>query len=275
MNVLLLGSGGYIGSTFAKELLRRSIPHQVWRANDYNSIWTDEIASLLRMIKPTLVVNCLAYIPKDSVASCDQNQEQTIRSNVMLPEMLATVCGGYRVPLAHISTGCLWSDGEEHSENDPPQRSFTGHCGFYIGTKLLGDEAVRNNCEEHYIWRVRLPFDEFDHPRNYLSKLAKFDEVWHHQNTICHRGDFVKGCLDLWEKRAAWGTYHVANPGSIEAPAIWFLMRDAGIRMNHCQFLHGPHGGSKLSVKKLLDAGVSIRPVEEAIHHSITNWRKA
>lgn len=269
--ILLLGATGYIGSAFGRELDRRELDYiPVGRVNHFPAAFRNGLAAF----KPQLVINCAAYIPPESVSLCDQNQSETIRGNVLLPAMLAQACQQHGVALAHLSTGCLWNDGLEHSENDPPHRAFNGHCGFYIGTKVLAEEAVRNNCEQHYIWRVRLPFDEVDHPRNYLSKLARFDEVWDHENTICHRGDFVKACLDLWQLRADWGTYHVANEGSIKAPAIWFAMRDAGIKMNHCQFLPGPQGGSKLSVKKLLDAGVKIRPVELAVFDSIKNWRK-
>lgn len=268
--ILLLGANGYIGSEFARELDRRGLDFiPVGRVNHFPAAFRNGLVAF----KPNLVINCAAYIPAESVSLCDQNQRETIKANTLLPSQLSLCCEHHGVPFAHISTGCLWNDGLEHSEDDPPQRAFNGHCGFYIGTKVLAEEAVRNNCEKHYIWRVRLPFDEVDHPRNYLSKLARFEEVWDHQNTICHRGDFVKACLDLWQMQAAWGTYHVANPGSVFALAIAEYLVDMGIRKNHVEVLRGKEGGSLLSVRKLLDAGVKIRQVEDALEDSIKNWK--
>lgn len=274
--ILLLGAHGYIGSRFASELYERYIPYTTWSANWSYPKWrvsVEELCSMLRITVPQLVINCAAYIPPESVSLCDQNQGETIRSNVLLPLMLAQACQQSGIPFAHISTGCLWSDGQEHSEDDPPQRAFNGHCGFYIGTKVLAEEAVRANCEQHYIWRVRLPFDEVDHPRNYLSKLARFDEVWNHKNTICHRGDFVKACLDLWQMRADWGTYHCCNPGSISANDIVRRLLEYGISKDLPKMVAGQPGASLLSVRKLMNAGVKIRPVEEALEDSIKNWK--
>ena len=64
-----------------------------------------------------------------------------------------------------------------------------------------------------YIWRLRIPFDELDSARNYLSKVQRYPKVYDNVNSISHRADFVRACLDLWEQRAPFGTYNVTNPG--------------------------------------------------------------
>ena len=45
-----------------------------------------------------------------------------------------------------------------------------------------------------YLWRLRIPFDEFDNPRNYLSKVQNYAKVYDNVNSISHRGDFVSAC---------------------------------------------------------------------------------
>lgn len=267
--IVLFGSHGYIGSAFAAEMRERGIEfvagdyrHQNWTCPDVPN-------------GAELVINCAAFIPKTSVADCDCFPTSTMLGNVILPDVLARRCRAQFIPIAHISTGCLWSDEMEHSEDDTPQRSFEGHCGFYIGTKAMAESAVASRCPEHYIWRVRLPFDEFDSDRNYLSKLATLEAVWDHENTFCHRRDFAKACLDLWGLRAPFGTYHVMNPGSVKATSIAQRLIERGIRKTPFQIISGPQGGSRLSVKKLLAAGVKIRPVEDALAESLTNWKPA
>lgn len=261
--ILLLGYTGYIGSAFAHELSARNIP---WTHTKYTD-WSLALPSL----GPSLVINCGAFIPPESVSKCDNLQAETIRGNLLLPASLALVCSQNDIALAHISTACLWSDGKEHAEDDPPQRAFNGYCGFYVGTKVMAEEEVRK-CPKHYIWRVRLPFDEFDSSRNYLSKLAVFPEVFDHTNSVSHRGDFVKACLDLVASNAPFGTYNVTNPGSISAMAIVRRLQEMGIRKDAPLVVTGNGGETKVNVAKLLATGVKMRDAEQAVHDSLKNW---
>ena len=82
------------------------------------------------------------------------------------------------------------------TETDTPNFSFRDlPCSFYSGTKALGEEAIAG-VGQSYIWRLRIPFDEFDNPRNYLSKVQRYSKVYDNVNSISHRADFVKACLD-------------------------------------------------------------------------------
>ncbi len=65
-------------------------------------------------------------------------------------------------------------DGRGFTENDSPNFSFrTNNCSFYSGTKALGEECLQD-AENTYIWRLRIPFNHVDSPRNYLSKLLNY-----------------------------------------------------------------------------------------------------
>ncbi len=101
------------------------------------------------------------------------------------------------------------------TETDTPNFSFRDlPCSFYSGSKALGEEAIAD-IGQSYIWRLRIPFDEFDNARNYLSKVQRYAKVYDNVNSISHRADFVKACLDLWELRAPFGIYNVTNPGFV------------------------------------------------------------
>ena len=69
------------------------------------------------------------------------------------------------------------------TETDPPNFTFRDPpCSFYSGTKALGEEMWRRRLVPRcvgpasYIWRLRIPFDEFDNARNYLSKVQRYAE---------------------------------------------------------------------------------------------------
>jgi dTDP-4-dehydrorhamnose reductase len=264
--ILVIGANGYVGTAICSELLRREIEY----VTDRHYLATDHILNC--EVKYDLVINCAAFIPQTSVAECDKFPSETMKGNVILPAKLAHACDARSIPLAHISTGCLWSDGREHREDDTPDRAFAGHCGFYIGTKVLAETMVQM-IPRHYIWRIRLPFDyNLDNPRNYLRKLILFDEVFDHENSLSHLGDFARACLDMVALQAPYGTYNVVNSGSIKATDIVKTLKGFGVRISEPRVVPGPQGGTRLNVAKLLSTGVKIRSVEEAIIKSLNEW---
>ena len=70
-----------------------------------------------------------------------------------------------------------------------------------VNCEALAEEALAG-LGQSYIWRLRIPFDEVDNPRNYLSKVQRYPKVYDNVNSISHRADFVRACLDLWGLRA-------------------------------------------------------------------------
>lgn len=264
MSLILYGSHGYIGSMFAEEMNARG---QKWTAGD-----RDYLTQLLGFIKPTTVINCAAFVPQPSVSECDRFPGETIMGNVVLPVRLAEACLSLGFVFVQISTGCLWKDGQEHSEADEPQRGFGGRCGMYIGTKIISERFV-SRMPKHYIFRGRLPFDEVDHPRNYLTKLANFSGIYDECNSVSHRRDFAKACLDLLENCAPFGTYNVVNEGALDAIKVADRLFDAGIRTKPNFITTGPEGQCRLSVAKMKSCGVNIRSAEEALDEAIKNWK--
>jgi dTDP-4-dehydrorhamnose reductase len=143
-----------------------------------------------------------------------------------------------------------------------------------VGSKLLAEKLVLDSTEYAYILRIRLPFDEISHPRNYLNKLMEFPTVYRHMNSLTHRGEFARAALDLFETQAEFGIYHVANQGQISAEEVCEKMVRAGIMKGMPLFADHPTTGCRLSTRKLSEAGVMMRNVEEAVDDAIKNWRK-
>jgi dTDP-4-dehydrorhamnose reductase len=261
--ILLIGHG-YMGMAFAKELTSRGRPfHHATHAN-----------ALEHMIvtRYYAVINAAAFVPTPSVSLCDKYKEETIEGNLLFPIILAHACRRGGSILMHLSTACLYDEAHEYPENHKPMRGWDDYCGMYVGTKLMAEWKV-SSLPCHYIVRVRLPFDEIDNHRNYLSKIARYPNVYDHVNSLCHRGDCVKAALDLIDVGAPYGTYHVANDGSISAREIVMQMVMAGIIKKFPEFVPGPCKGTRLNIDKLLSTGVRIRRVEDAVEYAIKNWR--
>lgn len=282
--ILLLGAKGYIGMAFVREMSQRGLEHVCLSRNATD--YTDHVVfdHLLKTFKPELVINCAAFVCKPSVDGNEQHRTETLEANTWLPLMLARRCADQGVVLGQVSTGCLYNGDKEMvgwAEYDPPHLTFETGAGVYVGSKELAERVVRV-FPKHYLWRIRLPFDHLDNERNYVSKLIRYPKVFSALNSISHRGDYVKACLDLWERRAPFGTYNVTNQGAVTAEWIckqinevlglgkdfrfWktdeFMQQMAKTRKSNCV----------LSVRKLLDVGVKIRLVDDAVQDSLAKW---
>ena len=269
---LLLGSTGYIGSEFARQMDVRGVAHcdlahQNVTENELDYLLTENGGPC------DTVINCAAFVPRPSVSLCDRFKEETIRGNLLLPMMLARACHRHERTLVQLSTGCLFDESKNWTEIEQPKRGWDDHCGFYVRTKLLCEEQV-NSCPKTYVVRVRLPFDAYAGERNYLSNLAFFPRVYDHVNSLSHRADCVKAMLDLVTMKADYGTYHCVNPGSIPAREVVRLMRKKGLIDRDPEWVPGPCTGCTLSVDKLLSTGIKIRSVQDAVRDSIENWTK-
>jgi dTDP-4-dehydrorhamnose reductase len=313
--ILLLGASGYIGQAFAIDLRRRSAPFiAVSRAQVVDYTRFDALLSFLRETKPAFLINCAGYTGKPNVDACELAKADTIAGNTLLPLTIANACAAFGIPWGHVSSGCIFSGAkvvekgktreeknlarpelmalakknspgiQGFTETDEPNFSFRrGPCSFYSGTKALAEETVAG-IGESYLWRLRIPFDEFDNARNYLSKVQRYPKVYDNVNSISHRADFVRACLDLWERRAPFGTYNVTNPGFVTTRQVVQVIEKILKPARRFEFWESdeefyrvaaktPRSNCVLDISKLLATGVRVRPVGEALEHSLKNWK--
>ncbi len=312
--ILLLGATGYIGKAFASEMSRRKKDFTLLSRSQVDYTRFDALLDFLKTKKPAFVVNAAGYTGKPNVDACELHKADTLQGNTLFPQTVAQACAAAGIPWGHVSSGCIYSgakiveNGKTRSEKDftkpelralveenpsaihgftemdTPNFSFRdGPCSFYSGTKALGEEAIAG-IGQSYIWRLRIPFDEFDNARNYLSKVQRYSKVYDNVNSISHRTDFVKACLDTWELRAPFGTYNVTNPGFVttkhvveQIEKILKPARKFEFWANDEEFYKvaakTPRSNCVMDTTKLLAAGVKIRGVEEALEDSLKNWQ--
>ena len=312
--ILLLGASGYIGEAFVKELQRRKkefLPVSR-KQTDYTRF--APLLDLLKSKKPEFVINSAGYTGKPNVDACENAKADTLAGNTLLPQTIAQACAAAKIPWGHVSSGCIFSGAKVggnggtkaekdltrpdlhalvetspekirgFTETDTPNFSFRDlPCSFYSGSKALGEEAIAG-VGRSFVWRLRIPFDEFDNARNYLSKVQRYPKIYDNVNSISHRADFVRACLDLWEKRAPFGIYNVTNQGFITTRQVVALVEKI-LKPNrkfefwkddkefYQQAAKAPRSNCVMDVSKLLTAGVKIRDVSEALDESLKNWK--
>lgn len=313
---VLLGYTGYIGEIFAAELANRGVEYTTLSRSqvDYTNFRT--LRLFLTEEQPTFLINCAGYTGKPNVDASEKDRAGTTLGNVVLAETIANACEVTGVPWGQVSSGCIYAGAKLHiagqperiekdlmapavkklwqtdpgilqgfSEADTPNFSFRNPpCSFYSGTKALGEEML-NGRENLFQWRLRIPFDHLNNPRNYLTKIQTYARVYDNVNSLSHRGDFARACLDLWELRAPFGTYNITNPGwvttrivaemlqkklNIDRAFVYFQDDD-----DFYQAAAAPRSNTILDTTKLLSAGINMRSAEEALVDAIMNWRSS
>lgn len=272
MSILLLGASGYIGSAIFAAMQKRGVPGIAVSRKQIDYTNREELVTLLNTAKPGWVINAAAYIPQPSVDLCKNDPEKTFRANVVFPSMLAVECAERGIALGQIGTACLFDDAREYTEEDKPTRDFNSYCGVYLEGKWLAEKMVSIVCPRSYVWRIRLPFDNLENLRNYLTKLRSHEHVWSHINSLTHRGDFANAALNMIERKVPWGIYNCCNGGSIPAVEIISDMVKHGLVTRVPKFGPGPVTGSRLSTAKLEAMGCGMRNVEDAIEESLRTW---
>lgn len=308
--IILLGASGYFGQAFEQELSRRQWPYRPVSRQQIDYTRFDLLLSLLRDGKASFVINAAGFTGRPNVDACEIARAETLAGNTLLPATIADACLAAGIPWGHVSSGCIYSGAYVENllekdlsqprlkhlaetspekfrgfhETDEPNFTFRRPpCSFYSGSKALAEEAIAG-LGESYIWRVRLPFDQFDNSRNYISKLLRYPKLYDNVNSLSQRFECVKACLDLWERRAPFGIYNVTNPGFVTtrqvAALIQKILRPArtfDFWANDDEFYQlaakAPRSNCILDVSKLLSTGIKMRPGQEALVDALQNWK--
>lgn len=151
MSILLLGKDGQVGW----QLQRSLAPHGEVIAcgrSECDLTDLDRLRSLVRQLKPSVVVNASAYTAVDRAES---EPELAMRVNGEAPGVLAEEVARLGTLLIHYSTDYVY-DGckrEPYLEGDP-----TNPQSVYGRSKLAGEEAIRASGAKSVIFRTSWVF---------------------------------------------------------------------------------------------------------------------
>jgi len=303
--ILLLGSTGYVGNVFKKLLVTNSVEWISMSGREFSFANKAELKSELKSRQVSFVVNCAGYTGKPNVDACEWDKGNCLDGNAILPALIRELCEDLGIGWGHVSSGCIFSGerpkGGGWKEEDAPNFSFRRPpCSFYSGTKALGEEVLgwRESTSnggwpnwQHeseptgYVWRLRIPFNENDGTRNYLSKLQRYENLLQARNSLSQLNDFVEACWKCIANEIPYGIYNVTNPGSVRTSDVVDLIIKHGVKIKDYNFFNSeeefmrkaaktPRSNCVLDTTKLQGMGIKLRPVEEALEWSLLNWKR-
>lgn len=301
---LILGSG-YISQAFQSELKKRDEAY--WCVSRQETDYTDfyKLQKLIRNFQPEYLINAAGYVGGTNVDGCERNKVETLLANLALPIVVSNACLLTSTPWLHVSSGCIFSgakvDGfiepdlrqipkllqsrspliKGFTEDDIPNfrfgsvydNVFSEKCSFYAGVKEAAERALKND-HMVLIARLRMPFDEFAHPRSYLTKLVCYPRVYDNFNSLSHLGDACSSALNLL-CGGERGIYHLTSPGYMSAREITSLIHEkTGQEFRfwnsdeefYREAAVAPRSNCILDSGKATAAGAGLREIGEAMH---------
>lgn len=285
--IIVLGGHGYVGSAFQRCLSRNGLPFEVVsrRSLDYSD--PDTLTRFLIEHRPMFLINAAGYTGRPNVDACELHKTECLAGNAVLPGVIRAACERADVPWGHVSSGCIFTgtkpDGTGYSETDSPNFSFRqNNCSFYSGCKALGEELLRG-AEHCFVWRLRIPFNQVDSPRNYISKMMRYERLLDATNSLSQLDEFAEACVACWVRKVPFGLYNLTNPGSVTTREVVELIRKYGLSSKQFEFFDSedqfmslaaktPRSNCVLDSSKAVAAELPLSPVMEAIERALKAW---
>jgi len=200
MNTLILGNG----------FVPSHLPDHFNRSNDRLSPNERDIVDLIDRARPDAIVNCVARTGRPNIDWCESHREETLLANLTIPTLLAEICNKKGIHLIHIGSGCIFH-GASPGHNGWKESDPANPQSYYSKTKYACDLAIQD-LECVCILRIRMPISRDINPRNYLSKIIRYNKIIDQQNSVTFMDDCVMAVE--WALRGnRTGVYHVtADP---------------------------------------------------------------
>tara|TARA_B100001123_G_scaffold429673_1_gene548528 strand:+ start:331 stop:1203 length:873 start_codon:yes stop_codon:yes gene_type:complete len=286
--IILLGATGHVGGAYARYLTSKKISFQGPSRSEVDYTCPNTLRAFLLEQAPDFLINAAGYTGRPNVDACEIYKQECLQGNACFPGIVRSVCEELGLPWGHVSSGCTYTgrrtDGQGFREDDPPNFTFRqNNCSWYSGTKALGEEILAG-AENCFIWRLRIPFDHRNNPRNYLTKLMCYDRLLDAENSISNLDEFVQATWQCWDKQVPYGIYNVTNPGHVTTRQVAKWIQESGVCDKDFQFFESeeeflapsertPRSNCVMDSSKLLANGIHMKPVEESVKEALENWQ--
>eukprot|EP01119_Soliformovum_irregulare_P008269 TRINITY_DN21398_c0_g1_i1.p1 TRINITY_DN21398_c0_g1~~TRINITY_DN21398_c0_g1_i1.p1 ORF type:complete len:294 (-),score=79.88 TRINITY_DN21398_c0_g1_i1:32-913(-) len=218
------GEKGWLGSLVCDILKQRNIPFHIAksRLEDRTGIIEE-----IELHKPEYILNAAGVTGRPNVDWCEDHKEETIRSNVIGTLNLCDVASMKGIHVTNFSSGCIYEydethklgDGNGFKEEDTP--NFTG--SFYSMTKGMVEKLLQNY-RNVLTLRIRMPLSDDLHPRNFITKITKYQKVVNIPNSMTILHDLLPISVEMTLRKLK-GIYNFTNPGAISHNEILELYK--------------------------------------------------
>ncbi len=211
--ILLTGINGQVGQELQQTLIPLGEIIGVAR-RQLDLTKPEQIREAIATIQPDIIVNGAAYTAVDK-AETEVDLAMTI--NATAPKLIAEAASKIKAPVVHISTDYVFN-GKNHLPNS--ETDATDPLGIYGKSKLIGEVAVREQCDRHLIIRTAWVYGSRGHG-NFVKTMLRLGAekrelrvVEDQIGTPTWSYDLAKAIAQMLSlSNLPLGTYHFTNSG--------------------------------------------------------------
>jgi 3,5-epimerase/4-reductase len=223
MKWLLYGGHGWIGSQITKLIEKETIFYGSARADDEINVEKE-----ILLYKPDRILCLIGRTHGPGFSTIDYLEQKgklldNIRDNLYGPLVLAHFSKKYNIHLTYLGTGCIFEGynyGKGFTEEDSP--NFFGSS--YSIVKGFTDRLMKFFNSNVLNVRIRMPITNEDSPRNFITKLLKYEKICSIPNSMSVLPDLLPIMLDL-SRNQIIGTVNLTNPGVIDHNTVLELVK--------------------------------------------------
>jgi len=176
--------------------------------------------------KPTHILNAAGVTGRPNVDWCEDHKDETIRSNVIGTLMVADLCEVHNIHHLLYATGCIFEYDDEHTmggKGFTESDSANFHGSYYSHTKALVEDLLKAYSKT-CVLRVRMPISDDLSPRNFVTKIVKYDRVVNVPNSMTVLYELLPISIIMADKHLT-GIYNFCNPGAISHNEVLALYK--------------------------------------------------
>jgi nucleoside-diphosphate-sugar epimerase len=287
MKVLFFGSGGWIGKQLYDYLCENAPESKIIETNvraDNERLVNDIVLAH----SPTHIVSAVGRICGEGYNTADYLEQEgklveNVRDNLYAPMVLANVCAKYNIHLTYLGTGCIYNqeNPNDHAyfEDDIPDffgSSYSVVKGFTDRLMHLYPKTVLN-------LRIRMPVVNYDHHRNFITKIANYEKICSNPNSITVLSDMYPIILDMMSKKTT-GTFNMTNPGLISHNEILEMYKELvkpsfewtnfSIEEQN-KILKSKRSNNYLDTSKLVALYPQVPNIKDSIKNCLSNYKQS
>ncbi|CAE6881110.1 Catalyzes the reduction of dTDP-6-deoxy-L-lyxo-4-hexulose to yield dTDP-L-rhamnose [Vibrio sp. B1REV9] len=284
MRVLVTGCNGQVGHCLTEILSNTENVVLLAVDREELDITNQEVVNAaVKAFKPTIIINAAAHTAVDKA---EQEVELSFAINRDGPKYLAVAGQGVGAAILHISTDYVFEGNKvgEYVESDA-----TNPQTVYGASKLAGEVAVAEACDQHVILRTAWVFGE--HGNNFVKTMLRLaanrDElsiVGDQFGGPTYAGDIAKVLVEIAktisnDKPVEYGVYHYSGLPHVSwyefANAIFDTAVEHGVLENKPTLSSIATEQYPTPAKRPSNSKLSTRKIDEAFAIEASDWQIA
>ena len=225
MKWLVYGSKGWIGGMVLSHLQRigETVVEASARADQENAVEEE-----LQSIQPDRILCLLGRTHGPGFTTIDYLEQkgklvENLRDNLYSPMVLALLGKQYGIHVTYLGTGCIFTDTPTSTLFTEESRpNFFGSA--YSTVKGYTDRLMHLVSSSTLNLRIRMPIVGFHCPRNFITKITRYEKVCSIANSMTVLEDMIPVMIQL-ATRCITGTVNLTNPGTMSHNEILSLYR--------------------------------------------------